>query len=199
MKTINKVKWILGISLIFALIATTNLLDRHNFQQLNHSVTSIYEDQLMTKDLLLDMHTAMMEKKIAIATRDDAYFEGGHAALEKEVAALVERFSSKESSYEEKRALEKLRSNLNTLQVEKVAMKADASLGSENAIAVIDKISDNLNDLSDIQLEDGRRQVANSDRATNAINLFTHMEIIILIILAIMVQVIIVYKPKSEP
>jgi hypothetical protein len=56
-------------------------------------------------------------------------------------------------------------------------------------------INGNLRDLSKVQLEEGKRQIEMSNKAMETIDLFTQVEIIFLVLMAIMVQVIILYKP----
>lgn len=51
----NKLKWILGITLIFVLIIATNLIDRNNFVRISNVVTTIYEDRLIASDLIFEM------------------------------------------------------------------------------------------------------------------------------------------------
>ena len=50
----NKIKWTLGILMVFVLIVTTNLIDRNNFVRVKDSVVSIYEDRLVAKNLILE-------------------------------------------------------------------------------------------------------------------------------------------------
>jgi hypothetical protein len=47
-------------------------------------------------------------------------------------------------------------------------------------------------------LEEGSRQLKISRRAIDTIELFTQIEIYILIFLAIIVQIIVMYKPKED-
>jgi len=58
-------------------------------------------------------------------------------------------------------------------------------------------VKENLYDLAKIQLSEGRRQMHISQKSVDTIELFTHIEIYMLIILAIIVQVIVIYKPKA--
>ncbi|GAB3663458.1 hypothetical protein GCM10028791_38860 [Echinicola sediminis] len=60
----------------------------------------------------------------------------------------------------------------------------------------IDKINQRLYDLSKTQLEESRRQVFISNKAKDTIE-FTQGEIILLILMSILIQVIIFYKPKE--
>jgi hypothetical protein len=66
---------------------------------------------------------------------------------------------------------------------------------------VLQKIEDvkrNLSSLSEIQLNEGKRQLMLSKRAMDSIELFTDIEIYILIALAILIQIIVVYQPKKR-
>ena len=58
-------------------------------------------------------------------------------------------------------------------------------------------VKGNLISLSAIQLEEGRKQVSISKKAIDVVELFTNMEIYILIFLAVLIQIIIIYSPKK--
>lgn len=92
MKLLDKIKWTLGILLVFILIATTNLIDRNNFLQVKESVETIYQDRLIAKDLILDMYKAVQEKEIALITSDANFFRSRNNVLNQEVKQLLERF-----------------------------------------------------------------------------------------------------------
>ncbi len=58
-----------------------------------------------------------------------------------------------------------------------------------------DRVKEALVDLSDIQMKEGRRQLHVGKQALSVANLFTQLEIGALVILALAVQVIILYSP----
>mgnify|MGYP006207280059 CR=1 FL=1 len=64
----DKIKWVLGILMVFVLIITTNLLDRNNFVRVKDSVVSIYEDRLIANDLIFEISNSIKQKEIAIVT-----------------------------------------------------------------------------------------------------------------------------------
>jgi len=70
----NKVKWILGILMIFILIIATNLIDRNNFLRIKDSLDTIYEDRLIVKDLIFKMSKSVQEKELAVARLDTVFF-----------------------------------------------------------------------------------------------------------------------------
>ena len=192
----TKIKWILGISLVFVLIAATNLVDRSNFVQVKESVASIYEDRLIVKDLIMDMYKAVQEKKIAIITADEAFLDQRNGAVNKNLETLVERYEATKLTKNEAVAFESLRENIQALWSSEAAMKESFS-GNEKLLGMIGQIEENLDELSEIQISEGRRQVSISKRATDSIELFTQLEVYVLIFLAIVIQVIILYKPRK--
>jgi hypothetical protein len=42
MKVYNKMKWALGILLVFIIVLITNLIDRDNFNRIRYSIVTIY-------------------------------------------------------------------------------------------------------------------------------------------------------------
>ncbi|MBN2867557.1 MAG: chemotaxis protein, partial [Flavobacteriaceae bacterium] len=62
----------------------------------------------------------------------------------------------------------------------------------------ISKIKKNLEDLSKIQLLEGSKQMSISKKAIDSVELFTQIEIYLLIFLAIVIQIIVMYNPKKE-
>ena len=189
----TKLKWILGISLVFALIAATNLVDRSNFMQVKESVATIYEDRLIVKDLIMDMYKAVQEKKIAIITADEGFLGQRNDAVNSNLEVLIERYQTTKLTNNEAVVFESLQKNIQSL------WSAESTVGSfsgnEKLLGMIAQIESNLDELSEIQISEGRRQVSITKRATDSIELFTQLEIYVLIFLALVIQVIILYKP----
>lgn len=65
-------------------------------------------------------------------------------------------------------------------------------------MAAIEQLKGDLDDLSDIQMMEGRRQLFAGKKAVSSADLFTQLEIVALILLAIAVQIIILYSPRVE-
>ena len=194
----NKLKWILGILLVFGLIAATNLVDRSNFRQLSDSVISIYEDRLVAKDIILDLHKYLQEKKLAVLTDDQAFLEQKNGAINHELEILIERYEGTSLTADEGFVLKDLKTNISALKRLEIPTLAKEPEKRNKVIELINQIEFNLDDLSSIQIIEGRRQVAIAKRAKASIDLFTQLEIYILIFLAIIIQVIILYIPKKD-
>lgn len=194
----NKFKWILGILLVFVIIVTTNLIDRSNFIKVRDSVVSIYEDRLVANELIYQMCKAIHQKELAVAKSDSEFYEEKNSALNSHIEELLAQFSKTGLTSDERRILAYLRSELDKLYAGEAQMVASEFQTTSEVSRFIYNIQDKLDDLSEIQLHEGSRQMSISQKAVDAVKLFTQLEIYVLIFLAIVIQVIVMYKPKTE-
>lgn len=194
MSILNKLKWVASILLVFFIVLVTNVIDRDNFNRLSYSVTTIYQDRIVASDLIFQMSRLIQEKQIAVISSDTAFFNKTNNASNEEISSLIERYGQTKLTGKEKIIFGKLREELRILRQEEQKTK-----NKETPVLLksIDQIYQYLNDLSKIQLQEGRRQYFISGQAKDTINLFTQLEIIFLIVMAILIQVVILYKPKK--
>ncbi|APY08134.1 chemotaxis protein [Winogradskyella sp. J14-2] len=194
----NKIKWILGILLVFVLIAITNLIDRNNFVRVRDSVVTIYEDRLVAKELIYKISKSVNKKEIALTTRDSSFFIEKNPKLNSQINNYISRFEQTKLTQEESKIFEDLKSNFNSLfDAEKNKLNSNAE-NYTTLFALIADINDNLDDLSIIQISEGSKQLAISKKAINTVELFTQIEIYLLVFLAIVIQIIVIYNPKVK-
>jgi hypothetical protein len=198
MALLNKIKWILGILMVFVLIIATNLIDKNNFVRVKDSVVTIYEDRLIAKDLIFKISKDIHKKEIALATKDSVFFSQQNKAVNTHIESLIERFEKTKLTDVENNVFNDFKNNFNAL----VATEADLTrLNSQNKVKASSQISaieNNLDDLAQIQISEGSKQMSISKQAIESVELFTQMEIYVLVILAIIIQVIVIYNPKEE-
>lgn len=194
----RKIKWIVGILMIFVLIITTNLIDKNNFRRVRDSVVTIYEDRLIANDIIFEMQKALHQKEIALVQSDSAYFTMNQTKANKSLEALVAEFKQTKLTVEEEKVFDDLRNNLQLLsEPENQLLKSNFSNSTEVADQ-IKRLKTNLDELAKIQLNEGSNQMSISKRALDTVELFTQIEIYILVVLAILAQIILMYKPKEK-
>jgi hypothetical protein len=198
MKLYDKVKWILGILMIVTLVIITNLVDRNNFFKVSNAVETIYEDRLVAKDLIFKVSDLIHRKEIAAVKSNEDFYSTQNDQINQELENLMIRYDQTKLTPEEKNLLSSFKENLNDLmKVEKDYIESNYR-ESSNLLAQFPDVKKDLQSLASIQLKEGGRQLKISRRAMDTIDLFTQIEIYILILLAIIVQIIIMYKPKQE-
>lgn len=194
MSVFSKIRWVASILLVFFIVLITNLIDKENFNKLNHSVTTIYEDRIVASDLLFELARLMRKKEVAIVSADKTFLENENTKLNQEVNKFIERYNQTKMTEKEKSVFNQLKDELAILiRIE----QKDENSRREKALTSIEKINQHVYDLSKIQLQESRQQVYISNKAMNSIDLFTQFEIIFLIAMAILIQIIIFYKPKE--
>lgn len=194
MTIFTKIKWVASVLLVFFIVLITNIIDRDNFNRLSYSVTTIYEDRIVASDLIFEMSRIIHDLELAIVS-DESKASSHTDATYRALEGLTERYNQTKFTEKEKLVFSKLQDELKVL--EQKELKSEGSRATQELLSSINKIDQYLYDLSKIQLQEGQRQVLISDKAKDAINLFTQAEIIFLVVMAILIQIIILYKPKE--
>ncbi|GAL63634.1 MCP four helix bundle domain-containing protein [Algibacter lectus] len=194
----NKLKWILGILMVFVLIIATNLIDKNNFVRVRDSVVTIYEDRLVANDLIFEMLKSVQEKELAVAISDSTFFDNKNSKVNHNIEALVSRFEETKLTSQEENVFTDLKQNVKLLVDAETKFLNSGYTDNAQIIKHIESLKTNLSDLSKIQLTEGNRQMSISKRALDSVELFTQIEIFILVFLAIVIQIVVMYNPKTK-
>lgn len=194
----NKVKWVLGILMIFILIIATNLIDKNNFVRVKDSVVAIYEDRLIANDLIFEISNSIREKEVALAISDSVFFSDRNKIINENIQVNVLRFEETKLTIDEGKIFKNFKKNLQLLTNSEDAFIQSKFVNKTPLFKNISEVQKNLYDLSKIQLSEGKRQMSISEKAISSVELFTQIEIYLLIFLAILIQIIVIYKPKES-
>lgn len=198
MKFYNKIKWILGISLIFGLIITTNLIDRNNFTRVKDSIVNIYEDRLVAKYYIYEITNLVHEKELIVLKNDTVNFKNKVQDINQNINSTISNFENTKLTSEEAEIFQNLKDNLERLEKVENNYIDDKSKYKSDILNELDNIASNLDALSKIQITEGSRQMSIGKKALNNVELFTQIEIYFLVFLAILIQIIILYNPKQN-
>lgn len=198
MTILNKIKWITSILLVFAIILTTNLIDRDNFNKLRYSVVTIYEDRVVANDLIFEISLLIREKEIALAASDSTFFLKRNDEINESIQNHIEKFEHTKLTTKEAKIFYNLKDGLRALEKQEIEFINSGFRKNIDLLNSIKAIVINLHDLSKVQLEEGRKQMALSNKTMKTIELFTQIEVIFLILMAVLVQIIILYNPKQN-
>ncbi|WNH14002.1 MCP four helix bundle domain-containing protein [Thalassobellus suaedae] len=196
MKLFNKIKWVLGILMVFILILATNLIDRNNFIRVKDSVVTIYEDRLIASDLVFKIFKLVKKKEVALKLSDTVFFNQENDNTNEHIRDFILMYEQTRLTPEEYTIFKYFKSNFKLLKDHEITFIASNFKNKGNQEDLIISINKNLDDLSKIQITEGRRQMSIGKRATSAVELLTQIEICLLIVLAIVIQIIVMYKPN---
>jgi DNA polymerase III delta prime subunit len=169
-----------------------------SFERVKDSVVAIYEDRLVAKDLVFELSLLVHEKEVANAINDLAFFNSRNKVVNDSIEQLTIKFLRTEMTEREARIFNNLQLNLVKLKSLENSVTLEQELEKGDFKSQVVRIKENLHDLSKIQLIEGKRQVFLSERAMDTVDLFTNLEISFLIVLAVLVQIIVIYRPKQS-
>lgn len=198
MELYTKIKWTLGILIIFLVILFTNLLDRNNFMRVSEAVESIYEDRLVVKDLLITITNKIHRKEIAVITADSTFYELENENLNSRLESNIALYQRTKLTGAEVEILNRLIADYEELKKKEFAFIQSDFSNRSNLIQQLQDIKLDLTDLAKIQLKEGNKQFEISKKAMDMVGLFTQIELYVLIFLAILIQIIVIYNPKKE-
>tara|TARA_R110002012_G_scaffold241610_1_gene415835 strand:+ start:17350 stop:17871 length:522 start_codon:yes stop_codon:yes gene_type:complete len=169
----DKIKWVLGILMVFVIIVTTNLIDRNNFLRVKDSVTTIYEDRLIANDLLFEILKLIQEKEVAVALSDSTFFSVQNKVLDGNILGFMSRFEQTKLTTEEQKVFSDLKNNFETLARSETDFIQSGFEEKKSVFGHVTTVKKNLYDLSKIQLNEGGRQISISNRAIDTVELYT--------------------------
>ncbi len=190
MLNFNRIKWLVGILLVFAIVLVTNLVDRKNFHNIKESVVTIYEDRIVASDLIFQLSNLMHQKEIALYTADSVLNKT--AEQNAQIDRLLEAYRQTKITKSEQELFTRFEENYAELK------RLEGQQNSNLALEKIKRIEKTLYDLSQIQLQEGYRQKTMSERSLQSIDLFTKIEIVFLVLIAIGAQIFILVGPKAK-
>ena len=189
------------LSAVFLLLFVTNLIDSKNVTQLGSSFSSVYEDRLVVESYIYRMSEHLFRKKImldtcstnASATRVRPLIDQFNESI-CEIIAEYERTTLTE---DEAFYFNKFKENVaNLIELEEGylmsvtrADKSDAAASMMNM--QFNEASDNLDQLSSIQVSEGRILNDRSQKLVAGSSMLTRFEIGILIAVGLMVFVLV--------
>jgi len=197
MTIFNKIRWAASIMLVFAIVLVTNLVDREKYDSIRQSITTIYEDRIVASDLIFELSLLIQEKELAMVGRDSLYYQERYKNANREIEELIRRYQETKLTEKEKVFFSQMRKGTNELMRLEDLYTESGELRDVDLDPIIVDINNNLRDLSKVQLEEGKRQMDMSNKAMETIDLFTQVEIIFLVIMAVLVQIIILYKRRE--
>lgn len=195
----SKIRWILGIAIVFFLILATNYVDRNNFSKVNDTIETIYEDRLIAKRMVFDMSQITREKELANVKKDSLFFKKSVTELNSRMQGIIAKFDGTELIPSEAATLNKLKKE--QLEIEALEASLAVKFNEQNLrshLRMLNILDRKLQMLADIQVDEGRRQLFAAKKTERSMNFLNTVEVYVLIVLAVLVQIIILYKPEKD-
>lgn len=192
----RKIQWILGITIIFFLILATNYIDRNNFRRIQDSLETIYEDRLVVQHLILDMLSIVNTKTERSCAQDTSGLFTQHQMENMAMDQFIDKFKQTRLTPNESVALASFEKDM--MRLEKMENDGSCTEDSNAYTQLLERLKSDIRTLADIQLEEGKRQMHIGKSVVKSVDLLTTYEIYILAFLALLIQILVIYQPRSE-
>ncbi len=190
----NKTKAAILLAVVLGLTMLTNLLERSRFRELERSFSSIYEDRLMAESYLFHLYKSLKNEQDLIQPVGE---EGLSSVAKEKLAAhqanragLMAQYAETYLTEEEEVQFSQLQATLgevDRLEKEIAGGHVAAPLISAHDAATAEAFA-TLSALSDIQTTVGAELRDESERIILGSVSISHLEMTILIIIAIIIQ-----------
>ncbi|WP_192822155.1 MCP four helix bundle domain-containing protein [Rufibacter sp. LB8] len=207
----QKGKAALILAVIVVLVLVKNTVDSRNVTELGHSFSSVYEDRLLVESYIFQLSGHLYQKKMMV---DNCAYQGGAAAgmLPKinqhntAIAGLMENYAKTKLTTAEASYFGALQQNMATIgKLERQYLAAPGNLAQTTSSAkpLLDaqyqQAAAHLEQLSGIQVEEGRLLNNQSKKIIAGSAILTQFEVVLLVGLGLMIQVIIFASKSAFP
>jgi hypothetical protein len=202
----RKLKVAIILTIIIVMIFGKNILERKNFNELGDTFVSFYEDRLLVESYIFSISEKLFRIKLLV---NHCEFESDYSHVideisnyEIEILSLVKDFeNTKLTTLEEefltdfKRIIEE---NLRIAEYE-MLYSEDSGINSKSVKeynAYIERAVSDLEKLSQIQIDEGKKLAMNSDKVVNRSRIWAQFEVAALVILLVIIYLLI-YTSRS--
>lgn len=196
----QKIRTGLALLVVFLLVLATNMIDNQRFATIQGSVETIYEDRLVAKGYLYKISRKLQVKRDILRSGNGEDMMSLSQSVNDSIQILIDQFSETKLTKIEAKRLASLRQHVADLFNKESAPGADVKLDGELSLSndferYFTEINEDLDALSEIQLDEGRREKIISNRAVETSNLISKIEIAFLILIGFIIQLLIFVKP----
>lgn len=196
----QKVRAAAALIIVFLLILATNLIDRHHFQIVQKSLTTVYEDRLLVKDYIYKISRQIQLKRSLLHGNDQRSIAHVNKKANDSIRVLIQKYEDTRLTEAEAKSFAALQQKFNRLfQYEENYRTSESADLKEEAIADMERmyvsIYEELDALSAIQVGEGKRALDLSNKSIESSNLISRMEIGALVVIGLLLQLVIFLKP----
>lgn len=200
-KVSSKLKAAIILTFLIVLIFGKNVLERRSFNELGDTFVSVYEDRLVVESYIFSISEKLFRIKLLV---NHCQFESDYShvldeisAYEEEILGVVNEFERTSLTTIEKEFLTDFKTIISdNLRISDYGLLYSDDKGINEAKvkeynAYIEKALLDLEELSQIQIEEGKRLAQNSEKVVNKSKIWAQFEVAALIILLVVIYLLI--------
>lgn len=184
-----KLKAAIVLTGIIVIILVSNLSERKSFSNLDHSMSSIYNDRLKPASYIYDITNALYQKRLLLDNDKESIISISASLQEHDehISELIEKFEATFLTKEEKKKWNQFKNHLhqyNEWERQWIVNNMNTNTFSQAEIYFNQTLND-LNSLNKIQIGEGNNLQKQSKSVINSTIIISYLEISLLIILGL--------------
>ncbi|MCO6358516.1 MCP four helix bundle domain-containing protein [Roseivirga pacifica] len=183
------------LAAVMGLVLINNLSERRNFQQLEDSIASIYQDRLLVESYIFKLYDNLQRHEELLDTQASAQTIQEIKTLAAERNALIALYEETYITEEEAKHFDALKKSLSEIEILDESTLANNKFSIQSAQPTKSAIT-HLSALSQIQTTEGASLMDRSERIIGGSISNSQLEMVLVICLAIIVQAL-VFSSKS--
>ncbi|MHA7102582.1 MCP four helix bundle domain-containing protein [Roseivirga pacifica] len=183
------------LAAVMGLVLINNLSERRNFQQLEDSIASIYQDRLLVESYIFKLYDNLQRHEELLDTQASAQTIKEIKTLAAERNALIALYEETYITEEEAKHFDALKKSLSEIEILDENTLANNKFSTQSAQPTKSAIT-HLSALSQIQTTEGASLMDRSERIIGGSISNSQLEMVLVICLAIIVQAL-VFSSKS--
>lgn len=202
----RKLKVAIILTVLIIMIFGKNILERRNFNELGNSFVTFYEDRLVVESYIFSISEKLFRIKLLV---NHCQFESDYSHVVEEISTyendilnLVKEFEDTKLTIAEAGFLTDfkkiIKENLRIADYQSLYSTETGinSVKVKEYNSYIEKAILDLEKLSQIQIEEGKKLAANSDKVVNRSKIWSQFEVAALVILIVIIYLLI-YTSRS--
>ena len=199
----QKTKAVTALVVVFLLVLATNLMDKNHFEVVEESLTTVYQDRLLAKDYLYKISRQLQQKRNVLRQSDLLEVQSTIEAADDSIKTLMSLYEQTRMTEKERTYLEKLNETEDDLIARESQLfnspdEATIDATKEQLIQTHEDMITTLDKLFEIQMKEGKRQIDYSNRAIERSNFIAKLEIGALIVIGLIIQFFIFFRPARD-
>jgi hypothetical protein len=198
--TVQRIRTAASLIVVFLLILATNMVDSHHFTIVQNSLTSVYEDRLLAKNYIYKISRQMQVKRNLLESRELAGAIEINKQANDSIRVLIDKYRTTKLTEMESRRFATLQDKISRLFQYEQRFSEGEVINEElptlnDAERYYSGVYEDLDALSQIQVDEGKRELLFSNQTIDSSNLIAKIEIGVLILIGLVLQLLIFLKP----
>lgn len=176
------------------------MIDKNHFATVQKSVRTIYDDRMVAKNYIYKISRQLALKRGVLQSGNKENIIRLNSSYNDSIQSLIEKYGQTKLTEREVRRFQLLKDNLDRLYQSENFLEGEITLSTELSLPNefelhFANVTEDLDTLAEIQMSEGRREKAISNRAVESSNLISKLEIGFVILIGFLIQILIFVKP----